>query len=310
MPTRYPRTILVACPVPWDEREELIEPLFRASVRRVVEEGFRDLYIFGTGGEGYAVDTRRFRQVVDAFREETLGDGVRPMVGVIGLSTANVLERLAYAHDAGFRAFQLSFPAWGALTDDEVDRFFGDVCGAFADSVFLHYNLARSRRLLSGRDYARIVARVPNLVATKSTGVGLAGVEDLLTRAPELQHFLSEVDLPAGSLYGECSLLASYAHVTPARTRELFEACAARDTAAMLRLQHGFQALATRLWAVVGEGPHMDGAFDKMLVRLGIDERFPLRLLSPYAWFTEADHEACRALVEGPLAEWLDPGRG
>jgi len=301
---RAPRTILVACPVPWDEHEELLEPTFRASVRQVIADGFRDLYIFGTGGEGYAVDTRRFRQVVDVFAEETADEGMRPMVGVIGLSTANVVERLQYAHDAGFRRFQFSFPAWGALHDDEVVRYVEDVCGAFPDSVFLHYNLARSGRLMGGHDYARLVARAPNLVATKSTSGGLAGVEELLTIAPELQHFLSETDLPAGSLVGECSLLASYAHLSPERTRRMFEACGTGDRVAMRQLQHGFEVLASRLWACTSPGPHMDGAFDKMLVRLGVDERFPLRLLSPYTGFSDADYRACRALLDTELADW------
>jgi dihydrodipicolinate synthase/N-acetylneuraminate lyase len=285
----------------------MLDVMFRASVRRLIEDGFGDLYILGTGGEGYAVDTRRFRQVVDAFRAETSAPGLRPMVGVIGLSTANIVERLGYAHDAGFRRFQISFPPWGTLRDDEVERFFVDVCGAFPDSVFLHYNLGRSGRLMSGRDYAPIVSRVPNLVATKSTSGGLDAVEDLLTSAPELQHFLSETDLPAASMIGECSLLASYAHLSPARTRGLFEACAAGDRAAMLQAQHDFRILATRLWACTTPGPHMDGAFDKMLVRLGVDEHFPLRLLSPYASFTEQDYRACRALLDGDLADWARP---
>ena len=66
---------------------ELIEELLREEVRQVLAAGFQHLYVFGTGGEGYAVDTRRFRQVVDLFYEETRAPDVNPMVGVIGLST-------------------------------------------------------------------------------------------------------------------------------------------------------------------------------------------------------------------------------
>ena len=62
---RHPQGILVACPSPWDERFELDEAIFRDGVRQVVAAGYKQVYVFGTGGEGYAVDTRRFRQVVD-----------------------------------------------------------------------------------------------------------------------------------------------------------------------------------------------------------------------------------------------------
>ena len=54
-----------------------------------------------------------------------------PMVGVIGLSTAQILERIEYAYDVGFRMFQISLPSWGPLADDEVLRFFADTCGRY-----------------------------------------------------------------------------------------------------------------------------------------------------------------------------------
>ena len=221
---RYPQGILVACPSPWDDKDELVEELLREEVREVLAAGFEHCYVFGTGGEGYAVDTRRFRQVVDVFHEEVDGKPVSAMVGVIGLSTVQIVERLEYAHDVGFRMFQISLPSWGPLDDDEVLRFFSDVCGTFPDSRFLHYNLPRTKRVLSGRDYARIIPVVPNLVATKTTGGGMAGAEELMRHAGELQHFMGEGNFPNGAMFGEASLLASYAELSPRMTFALFEA--------------------------------------------------------------------------------------
>jgi hypothetical protein len=103
MPSRYPQAILVSCEIPWDDSERLVENVFRDEVRKTLELGFHNLYIFGTAGEGYAVDTTRFRRIVDIFYEETGAPEARPQVGVIGLSTANILERLEYAYETGFR---------------------------------------------------------------------------------------------------------------------------------------------------------------------------------------------------------------
>src|SRR5512145_1578700 len=127
MATRYPAGVLVSCEVPWDERERFLEDVFRAKVRHFLGLGFRDMYIFGTAGEGHAVDTARFREIVAAFRDETRAPDVRPQVGVIALSTAQYVERLGMAYDAGIRTFQISLPAWGALNDSELMRFFRDV---------------------------------------------------------------------------------------------------------------------------------------------------------------------------------------
>jgi dihydrodipicolinate synthase/N-acetylneuraminate lyase len=302
---RYPQAILVSCPVPWTSEDEVDEPLFRRLVRRCLEEGFRHVYVFGTGGEGYAVDTRRFEQVARVFREETGSEDVHAMVGVIGLSTAAVLERIELAHSMGFRTFQISLPSWGPLTDREVMTFFSDVCGACEDSRFLHYNLPRAGRVLTGSDYRRLVDAVPNLVATKTTGGGLSLAADLMRNAPELQHFMGEGNFPHGCMYGECSLLASYAELAPERTRQLFKAGREGRVEELFRLQHDFQAMSDGLWAQVAPGPHMDGAFDKMLVKLGLLEEFPLRLLSPYESLTDADYQACRRFLAAHHPGWL-----
>ena len=309
---RYPQTILVACPTPWDAAHQLDEPTFRSEVQAVLAAGYTDLYIFGTGGEGYAVDTARFTRVVTVFGEEVLGrDGIRPMVGVIGLSVPIILERVAIAHAIGFRTFQISLPAWGPVNDVELLRFFRDVCGAFPDAQFLNYNLPRTKRVLTGADYAKVIPLVSNLVATKTTGGGLAAAEELMTNAGELQHFMGEGNFPHGAMFGECSLLASYAELSPHKTRALFEAGRARDVrldAEIIRLQHEFQAMQTALWTAPTTAVHMDGAYDKMLVKLGMLPDFPLRLLSPYESYTQADYEACRHLLETRFPDWLAAG--
>jgi dihydrodipicolinate synthase/N-acetylneuraminate lyase len=239
---RYPQAILVSCEAPWDEKEQLLEDVFRREVRMVLQQ-FNHLYIFGTAGEGYAVDTARFQQIVRVFYEETRGADVHPMVGVIGLSTANIVERIAFAYEIGFRVFQISLPAWGALNDHEVMTFFRDVCGAFPAANFLHYNLPRTKRLLAGVDYRKLIDAVPNLVASKNTGGGLERAADLMTHAPELQHFFGEQNFPHGCLYGECSLLSSFGPMTPSKTKALFAAGQSGDRAALFDLQKEFHAM-------------------------------------------------------------------
>ena len=166
---RYPSTVMVSVVCPWDDDEQLDEAMFRRAIRHALDAGFRHIYVFGTAGEGYAVDSRP----VPAGRSRSSatswpGTDAQPMVGVIGLSTANVLERLGVAHDLGFRAFQISLPTWSPLDDAEVVAYFEAVCGAFPDSPFMHYNTARVGRLVDGGLYRELVDRVPNLVATKT----------------------------------------------------------------------------------------------------------------------------------------------
>jgi dihydrodipicolinate synthase/N-acetylneuraminate lyase len=302
---RHPRGILVACAVPWDAQDRFEEDLFREQVRRLAADGFPQQYVFGTAGEGHAVDTPRFRAVTAAFLDEAARAGASAMVGVIGMSVPAIVERLRLAYDLGARSFQVSLPPWGRLADGEVDRFFRDVCGAFPDATFLHYNLGRTGRMLTGADYRRLVARVPNLVATKQATGSQAHAHDVLRASPELAHHF-DVDLfPSAALHGPASLLASYAPLSPRRIHELWAAAERGDAAELARIQARIVALSADLWAVPAAGPHMDGAYDKLLLRIGVMPGFPLRLLSPYQGFTEDDADRCRALMEARYPDWL-----
>lgn len=300
---RYPQAILVSCEIPWDENEQFLEEVFRREVRMVLAE-FNHLYIFGTAGEGYAVDTPRFQQIVRVFYEETRGHDIHPMVGVIALSTANFIERIGFAYDVGFRVFQISLPAWGALNDQELLTFFRDVCGAFPAAQFLHYNLPRTKRVLTGADYRRLIDAIPNLVATKNTGTTVHGTMDLLRHAPDLQHFFGESMFPTGCLFGECSLLSSFGPMFPKATHRFFEYGRAKQWDKLFPYQAEYLTAVEAVIAPMRRQGLMDGAYDKALVRLG-GLPMPLRLLSPYDTFSEEVFQECHRILHEKYADWL-----
>ncbi len=302
--TRYPQAILVSCEIPWDENGKLLEDVFRRSVQATLEH-YNHLYIFGTAGEGYAVNQAQFRQIVDIFYDETRGEDIHPMVGLIGMSTAIVLEKLQYAYDRGFLAFQISLPSWGSLTNDEAMTFFCDVCGAFPKAKFLHYNLPRAGRVLEAVDYRPLIDAVPNLVATKNTGGGHKRAAELVSQVGELQHFLGEGNFLQGCLYGECSLLATFGALSPQKVKAYFAAAQAKDWPRMLSLQRGFHDLLAELFTNLSGESRIDGAYDKLWARLGGFEEMPLRLLSPYNGFSEQQYQACKAMLKSKYADWL-----
>ena len=304
---RYPQAVLVSCEIPWDENEQLLEDVFRREIRHAVEH-FDHFYIFGTAGEGYAVDTARFQQIVGIFRDETqgLGEGKNAQVGVIGLSTANVVERMGFAYDAGFRIFQISLPAWGELNDVELLTYFKDVCGTFPDARFLHYNLPRARRVLEAAHYRPLIDAVPNFVATKNTVHDEVGTKALMTEASELQHFLGERNFPFGCAEGECSLLSSWGPLSPDRTKRFFEAGIEGREPELSELHQQFVRLGEDLFGPLAAlGRRIDGAYDKMIVRMGGCEEMPLRLLSPYQCFSEEEFQACKRVLHERYPDWV-----
>jgi len=284
---RYRACFLATCCVPWDDRYQFAEAIFRRSVRHLIAQGIHDLYIFGTAGEGHAVTETQFDTVTRVFLEETNGPEVQSMIGLISLSLPTVIERIERARAMGARRFQLSLPSWGALRDAEMDTFFRETCGRFPDCEFLHYNLMRTGRIVTGTEYGRLAAQYPNLVATKNSTTDEARLKILMEDAPHLQHFITESGFAKCARLGECGFLISFASSNFLRAQDYFRAGNERNFAKLDELHAELEAIIPDLREAGAEGAHMDGAFDKMFCRLH-DPEYPLRLLPPYSSITEA----------------------
>lgn len=301
---RYRSCILATCCVPWNEVYDFEEDIFRRSVRHQIASGIRDLYIFGTAGEGYAVTDRQFDEITRVFLEETHADGIHSMVGLISIALPVVIQRIERARDMGARCFQISLPSWGVLNDAELAVFFRETCGRFPDCEFLHYNLMRTGRILTGTEYGRLAEEYPNLVATKNSTADVLRLTSLMHDAPQLQHFITEGGFPIASMMGECGFLISYISTNFARATEFYHAGRDQDEAKLVEISKEFPGLIAAFKEAVGSTAHMDGAFDKMFCRVH-DAEFPLRLLPPYAGVSEAAFTRYLELLRTNHPEWL-----
>jgi len=296
MNTRFPQIELGACLLPWKEDFTLDELAFRKHIQSAISQGFQHLYLMGTAGEGYAVTDRQFEHVVTVFFEEMQGEGLDPMVGVIAISMGQILDRIGLAHKLGIRHFQISLPSWGALDDEEMMEFFRRVGGEFPDAKFLHYNLPRAKRIITGREYRRIADAVPNLVATKNSTSDYARIADLMTHVPDLQHCFLESSFAFGCLWGECSLLCSVGSLFPKLTHQFFALGKNRQLSDLMEMHKTINQIIISLIDHIAE-KHIDGAYDKMFVWLR-DPTFPRRLLPPYRTLSEEDAQFARNVFE------------
>lgn len=292
---------MATCCVPWDESGRFAESTFRRGVQQALL-GTPLLYVFGTAGEGYAVTDRQFDEIVRAFAQEMHNGRAEPMIGVIDLSLGTIIERIQRCRDIGVSHFQISLPCWAALSERELFNFFEQVCGGFPDCQFMHYNLPRARRMVTGTEYGKLAAAHSNLVATKNCGDSLSHIRSLITDAPELQHFLSESGYVYGALFGECSILASFIMNWP-KQRALFEAGKRQDVAALKMIQGEVDIVLQTLFEAVPD-TRIDGSYDKLFEKM-YDPEMPLRLLPPYLGSSDTEfHDFVRLLSER-LPDWI-----
>ncbi len=303
---RYPAAIMCTCVVPWDEQGQFAESLFVHEVETMLKVT-PHLYVFGTAGEGHAVTTAQFEQIVRAFHGAMKAGGAEAMVGVINNSLPTMQERIDWCRKLGVKKFQISLPNWGQLTDAEVATFFREICGKFRDCQFLHYNLMRAKRLVTPEQYAELAKEHPNFVATKNSTDSMSRLRGLQTIASELQHFPDEHGYIYASQLGESGLLASLA-MNGTTCKKYFQAGQQRDIKTMLSMYEEMSKVVTALIAAAGPNCHIDSAYDKMLWKLS-DERFPLRLLPPYQGSTDEGFAQFREAVRTQAPNWWPEGK-
>lgn len=304
-PRRLPPSVLATCVVPWDEAFSFAEHDFRAHVALVATTMTRHLYIFGTAGEGHAVTEAQFRRIAAVFADESARHGATPMLGVVATPLGTMLERIEFGLATGYRQFQISFPAWGRLSDRECDGFFDSVCGRFPEASFLHYNTPRGGRVLTGAEYRRLAARHPNLAAVKFTSSDPAVVRELVDGCWPVQSFLTEPAYAIARRAGaDCGLLVSLSGVRTDLPGRLV-ASSGEELDRLDGLVHRVHALLLGCLGDDAGDVHMDGAFEKIIARAH-GAAMPLRLLPPFAGADEAAFErfdaGLRELLAGSAA--------
>ncbi len=306
MEKRYPSCILATCCLPWTEDDTLDEGLFRRAIGFIASHT-PHIYVMGTAGEGYGVSERQFTDVVRIF-SQTMDEALASsMVGIISLSLPEVLERIEIARSFGVREFQVSLPSWGPCSEAELYAFFDAVCGSHPDCLFLNYNLLRTKRFITPKEYGRIAADHENFVGAKVAIDSTRQIWEFLYEAPSLRYFFTEPGFAYGSLIGDCGLLISSASCNWRRAGEYYRAGKERDTAVLLSLQAELFSLTRDLISCVGSSAHMDGAYDKLFVKLAVPE-FPLRLLPPYAGVSDEVFTAFKRILETRYPAWLPGG--
>ncbi len=309
MKLRLSPRILCSCALPWTDRFELDESLFRDVVRGQLAKDQTSIYLFGTAGEGYALTLNQFESISRVFAEETEGKTSLRQLGIIALAIPQIQERIQVGRALGFASFQLSFPSWGELNDFERDLFFETTCGRNPDCSFLFYNVPRGLRWLSPGELSVLAERYPNLVAVKWAGrVGMSTIRSAVERAPQLCHFVGDIGYAEASLKGlKCGQLIAIAASNRLLASELFELGQTGRNEGRLRqflkdLHHHSSILRT----LQMNGSHMDGTYDKLIFKLH-HPGFPLRLLPPYLGAGEEAFATYRNRMQNELPQWLEP---
>jgi len=305
---------LVSVPIPWDQDGSFLPDLFRGAVGKLVREGCDGLYLFGTSGEGYAVSDDEFAQIVDVFVDATAQFAGFLQVGCFGLSSDQVKRRCRIAAQCGLQGVQITLPFWKELNDEELERYFTDVCGSLPELSFLLYNNPRSKRRLTGKELEALHRVTPNLHGAKTGSGTWLDFFELITESPSLRHFVTEPAFFFCHRLGAAGLIPSSNYALPEDARAYYEAVVAGDLNTAAPLHAKIMRLLHRTAVPLVEKGYIDGAVDKAYARIGRMD-IPLNMKSPYSPLSDEDFRWLKTVIETEFrgdaaSNKVDPGDG
>lgn len=282
---RYPSVIMATAVVPWDENYKFQKNIFNKQLEHLAEHKLKNIYLFGTAGEGYAVNNRQFKDIAVTFADTSKALGTTPMVGLIDFSVSRMVEKLEIAYDLGIREFQFSLPSWGALNDVEIENFFKTFLGSYPDCTFLNYNLGRTKRFLEPEELFKLAKKHKNFAAVKYTRGSTDDFNKIANSGTPLQFFVTEQNFFELSKQTECGLLMSVGNADLEMARKFVYLCQNGNHTEASVLLETFLNIRDKLKEAVNFKA-IDSAYDKLYTKLSIDD-FPLRLLPPYQYTSD-----------------------
>lgn len=221
--------IWAGLPTPFTDSGDLDVERLAENIHRVCQFDVGGVYGLGGAGEFYALELDEFKRVTDTFVREGRSAGKPVQIGVTWSHTRGVIQRMAYAQQAGVDAVQVAFPYWFSLSQEDAHRFFRDITAACPGLPIVHYNSAHAGRVLDPADYQRLENEMPELIGTKFLSQDAYAWQTLTTEAPRLAHFTApEMALPTAMMYGARGGYSIYILVVPELMLRYYRLCQER----------------------------------------------------------------------------------
>jgi 4-hydroxy-tetrahydrodipicolinate synthase len=294
--------VWAAMPTPWAGETRIDHGAVAELLRRYHAAGLDGAYTTGTDGEMHVIDLPEFRDLVDAFAKGIAETGLPAQVGCTASHTLGVIERASYARAQGIVRIQIALPSWITLNDWELLRFYERLQRELPEMEFIHYNIAKSGRMLTGRDYRAIREVAPNLIGSKQTGGDVGALIELVQATPEMAHFVVDGQISPGALHGAKGFYSFVANLAPGFALRLWRHCQAEEWEAAAHLRERSDAF-FRAWLASRPEITSSAALAKIATAAGILPEMPLAVREPYRSGEERHVAALRTLVAGQFPE-------
>lgn len=264
------------------------------------------IYFGCTAGEGYALSREMLTDITKFFAQRMKGYDHPYFVSLIGLSLAEMIERVDLVKGLGIKNIMFALPSWAALRPTEIDPFVNTLMAAHRDCNFILYNNYRSITRLYAKDLLRLAKQNPNFVAVKQGGHAYvdARCSAVLDEPLPLVEYYLDFAWTYANLFFTPSFMPSTLSCTFKTAIDFYRAGLRKDFARCIEIDREVQK-ADELMSSIFPGDRVDGAYDKLWLKLCLPS-FPLRLYPPYEAFSDEMFNEYAAKMKALLPHWFD----
>jgi 4-hydroxy-tetrahydrodipicolinate synthase len=222
--------IIVAMITPMNKDESVDDGGLRAITRYLIGHRVHGLLPGGSQGEFFALTTAERQRVLEVTVEAAAGDV--PVVAHAGAITTREAVTLArHADRTGADAVAACTPFFVRPSEDELYRYYVDICDAVSLPVLAYDNVGRTGVALPARLMARIAQDAPNFGGIKDSSGDLTQFLEHLRVCPAgFQAFVGRDSLIFSALlHGGAGAVTATANVVPDLAVGIYDAVRAGD---------------------------------------------------------------------------------
>ncbi|MCX7845407.1 MAG: 4-hydroxy-tetrahydrodipicolinate synthase [Dictyoglomaceae bacterium] len=221
--TFKPYGILPAMVTPFNEREELNEPILKELVEYLIKNGVHGLFIIGSQGEFYALTKEEKKKIIEIVVEKVEGR-VPVYAGTGAITTKEVIELNKYAEDVGVDAVSIITPYFISPSQNELYEHYKEIAKSTNLPVLLYNNPQRCGVNLSANLIEKL-ADIDNIVGIKDSSGDLTLTSEYIRRTQGKNfHVLAGRDtlILATLFYGGTGAIAACANVAPKLVSDIY----------------------------------------------------------------------------------------
>ena len=291
--------------LPVNQDDSIDFSCLQSQLDALVNTGVDGMYSNGTAAEFFNQTEDEFDRIQQLIAERCTRSNMPFQVGACHMSPIISIERIKRSKHLNPGAFQVIFPDWLPLTEEEQAFFLISIAEAANPIPLVLYSPGQSKTVLEPKDFSRLHKEVPALIGVKVAAKEQSWFDEMKVHGEGLSVFIQGHRLATGIKEGVAA--GSYSNIAcfnPIGAVAWYRLMLA-DIEEACRIEQSIAAFFETCIFPFAKAGYSDPALDKLLAFAGGWSSISTRLRSPYKGVSERDAMEVRKRAKKMLPELI-----